>query len=213
MSNDHIYSDLLFELKEGMMALKKNLPQTGAIADSEIRAAMQKKSVWLRNFVWSEIIGLPLAILILLGTAAYMHMNLWCIYALIIVGLPSLILDYRTIMVPQKWIQEDSLVELSRNLAKQKLWRKRQTLWEVPLAVIWCTWFMYEYLRHLDSLAPGSGIGIPEEYFYWVWGILSVAMICLVGGIVVYIYRKAQRINDEMIRNIDSFADGECGEE
>lgn len=209
MNDNHIYTDSLSELKEGMKTLKDNLPISGAITDKEIRTAMQRKSTWLKKFVWSEIIGFPLAILILLGVAAYMHMNLWCIYALMIVGMPSLILDCRTMVVPQKWIQEDSLVELSRKLAKQKLWRKRQMLWEAPLAAAWCAWFMYEYLRNLDSLAPGSGMRIPEEYFYWVWGILTAAMLCVVAGVVIFIYRKAQLINDEIIRNIDSFTAGE----
>lgn len=209
MNNNQIYYDSLLELKKGMVTLKENLPGTGVITDSEIRYAMQKNSSWLRNFVWSEIIGLPLAILILLGAAVYMHMNLWCVYALIIIGIPDMLLDLRTIIVPQKWIQEDSLIEFSHKLIKQKRWRKRQTLWEAPLAFMWCAWFMYEYLGNLESLAPGSGIAIPEEYFYWVWGILSIAMICLVAGIVIYIYRKAQRINDEMIRNIESFTEVE----
>ncbi|MEE0978078.1 MAG: hypothetical protein UH625_01575 [Muribaculaceae bacterium] len=209
MNDNQIYSDSLSDLKAGMKALKDCLPQGGVITDREIRDAMQKKSLWLKKFVWGEIITFPLCILLLLGIGAYMHMNLWCIYALIIVGIPDIILDFRTIIVPQKWIQEDSMVELSRKLAAQKLWRKRQTVWESPLVVAWEAWFMYEYLRHLENLIPGSGLRIPDEYFYWVWGMLSVAVMCIVAGIVIYIYRKAQHINDNIIRSIDSFAEGE----
>lgn len=202
MMNNNYKDEATFpELKAGMETLKDCLPVDGIISEQNLRIAMRGKSRWLNRFVIFEIIGMPISILILLGMAVFLHMNIWCIIVLGIAAIPSIILDTRTVGVSQKWIQEESLVDLYKNLCRQKIERKRQTLIETPLALAWIAWFSYEYLKGMNSRMHE----IPDDLFTTVWIIVTV-IYSLIGSIVVLIiYKKAQNINNEMIKKIVAF--------
>lgn len=197
MNNSNINNDALAELRYGMTTLKNSLPQSGLIDERQIRQAMNSRSRWLKNFVWAEIIVLAIATLILLAATVAFHMSPWCVIVLIILAVPDIILDTRTVPVSKKWIQEEPLVTLLKKLTRQKVERQWQTLIEMPLAIGWLVWFLYEYLKHQPA--------IPADMFVWVWGITAGVSVIATTLIVWYIYRKIQRINDEMIERLKDF--------
>lgn len=202
MNNNNTPADSLSELRQGMSALKNSLPKQGIVSDSEIRKSMESKSSFLNKIFIAELIVFPIAIIILLAAALATGMNVWCVLALLIIGIPDIILDARTLRVSKKWIYEESLVELSRKLVRQKKERQYQTIIGLLLGVPWGLWFIYEYTSRFFSEIPQAGFNI-------VWGATSIVFLVATLIIVALLYVKAQRINDQMIANINSFTDEE----
>ena len=114
MNKYRTQEDSFAELRAGMDALKSSLPASGLISDSEMRRAMRKKSLWLNRVVIGELIILPLIVVFLFRLAYVMDMNLWLVVTFVVCALPDAVLDFRTLAVSKKWIQDDTLVELSR---------------------------------------------------------------------------------------------------
>lgn len=202
MKNDNVSPESLSalhdELKSGLKTLKGCIPQ-GVIEDREIKLAMKKKSSWLRKLLWAEMVIGPVAVLILLAPAVSTGMNLLCIYLLMVGIAIDLAVDFRTLIVPEKWIEEYTPLELAKKLVKQKLERQWQVAVEVPPMLAWLVWFVYEY--YSKTLLPM----ISEEVFTYVWVTVSIFMAILAVVITIVLYKKAQRINDEMIRQLKSF--------
>lgn len=192
--------DTLSEIRLGMETLKSSLPDSGLISDKDIREVMKKKSNWLNKLVYGEIIAIPIMALIMIPFGVINGMSLWCIYAILVACIIDVFLDLRTLRVSKDWIETESLIGLSKKLMQQKLERKRQLLIETPFVIVWAIWFLYEYFKHLE-------LEIPENVFYWILGITSGALLIITFAIVIYVYKKAQTTNDNMIKEIASYED------
>ncbi len=202
MNKYRTQEDSFAELRAGMDALKSSLPASGLISDSEMRRAMRKKSLWLNRVVIGELIILPLIVVFLFRLAYVMDMNLWLVVTFVVCALPDAVLDFRTLAVSKKWIQDDTLVELSRKLIRQKKERQYQTIISTSLMVPWLIWCVYEFLK-------GSIDYFPMDAFLWTWGGMSVFCLIVSLCIIISIYRKAQRTNNEMIASLREFVENE----
>ena len=181
-----------------MKALKDRLPKNGLINDNEIRRAMRSRSLWLARVVVAEFILLPLMLLFLFGVAYSSGMSIWLMVVFALFAIPDAVLDLRTLSISKRWIQDEPLLGLSKKLARQKVERQRQTVISSALVLPWIIWFSYEYLKHNAPF-------VREDTFMWVWGIMSALWIVIGIIVVVYIYKKAQRTNEDMIQQIRSY--------
>lgn len=197
MNKNDIPNDTLSALKKGMATLTESLPSEGLISEKEIRKAMQTKSAWLNKMVITECFTMPICALVFLGIFHATGMSMWLLATFVFFATLDTILDFRTLKISKKWILNDSMLELSEKLCKQKKERMWQTIIATSLVVPWIIWFVYEWLRHAIP-----GVTIPEEQFLWIWGIVSGVWLIVAFVIILYIYRRAQRINSEMIRQI-----------
>lgn len=188
----------LSEIRSGMQALKDSLPSTGLISDAALRQAMRKKSNWLSRVVVAEIIALPIISLLFLGMAILTGMNIWCIIVVIALAVPDVILDTRTFSVSKQWIQDESLLSLSKKLARQKVERQYQTIIGTVLAIPWLSWFCYEFLKHC---APFIN---PEEFLI-NWIVITGVALLVALTVIIIVYKKAQHTNDEMLRALRAF--------
>ena len=197
MNNNDISNDSLLALKKGINTLKDSLPADGLICDREIRKAMQSKSSWLSKVMITELITLPICTLALFGVSHAIGMSIWPMVTFAFFAALDTIFDFRTFKIPQKWILNDSLIELSKKLYQQKKERMRQTIVSTSLLVPWVIWFVYEWLRHDPLMDTNS-----NEEFMITWGITSGIWLIIAFIIIRAIYKKAQRTNDEMIRQL-----------
>lgn len=200
MKNSNIQVDPFSELRECLKSLKGSLTP-GIITDTEIRRAMKSRSSWLSKVVLFEFIILPLEILFLFGVAYSTGMSIWIPITLVVFGIPDTILDIRTFSISRKWIQNDTIHTLIQKLIRQKKERQYQTIIVSIFVFPWLIWFIYEYIK-CDSLLKTV---IPENNLGLVWGITSVVALLVAVIIIVVLYRKAQRTNDEMIKQLGSF--------
>ena len=202
MNSNNQQQDSLSELRSGMEALKSSLSAGGLITDPEIRHAMRAKSAWLNRVVIGEIITLPIIVFFLFAMSHFTGMNIWLAILFLIAALPDVILDIRTLGISKKWIQDETLISLTRKLIRQKKERQVQTIISTSLCMPWLCWFAYDYLKRNSAF-------IPDESFFTVWIIMSA--ICIVTSlcIIILIYKKAQKTNDEMISRLNTFTEDE----
>lgn len=198
MNNENISKDSFKELSAGMDALKGSLSQSSLISEQEIKKAMHTKSAWMRKFVKGEFVAIAIFALFFVGVFYTTGMSIWLLITFIICAGTDSVLDMHTLAVSKKWIQDESPASLCKKLAQQKITRKRQTIIMGLLVVPWIIWFMYEYLKHA---APG----VPEDKFMLLWGIMTAVSLIIAAIVIVIIYKKAQRTNDDMISQLGSF--------
>lgn len=200
MNDNNTLHDGLADIRGGMQALKDNLPDGGLISEDEIRRSMRRKSAWLNRVVTGEFILLPFLIG---GGAMLVHtigINPWLVITFAIIAIIDALLDMRTFAISKKWILDDTLLDLSRKLVRQKLERQRQTVVSTLLMIPWGIWSIYEFLLH-------SPIPTAEGGFYVTWAIFSGFSIGISLVIIVLIYSRAQRTNTELLRQLNSYDD------
>lgn len=194
----------LEQLREEMRVLKENLANTTIINEKLLRKAMRSSSQWLGQFVNAEIITTPIVLLILWAAFALFGMNMWSMIFISILCIPSIIIDKKTMSIPNDKIQSESFVSLALWLEKQKVLRKRQLLVELPLSFGWLGWFLYDYLscsnKYFHIELSGKGFFIQWLIFFLVFSIIAAIAIAIV-------YKKAQNTNDKLIAEINAFTD------
>ena len=199
---DKMRSDEIFEqLRSEMNIYRNTLPDSGLIDEEYIKNAIKSRGRWLSRFVKMESIALPLCLLILLGAVLALGMNIWCIIAIVVAAVPSLLMDTRTLSIPSKWIYDETLIGLVKKLERQKVERKYQTLIELPFAVAWMCWFLYEFIRCLVAKMDG----IPEGFILPAWWIITGIALIITLVATWKIYKEAQKTNNDMIDEIKAF--------
>ncbi|MDE6717724.1 MAG: hypothetical protein K2J70_05990 [Muribaculaceae bacterium] len=184
-----------------MNIYRKTLPVSGLIGEEYIKNAIKSRSRWLSRFVKLESIALPICILILLGAVLALEMNVWCLIAIVVAAVPSLLMDTRTLSIPSKWIYNETLIGLVKKLERQKVERKYQTLIELPFAVAWMCWFLYEFIKCLVTKMDG----IPERFILPAWWIITGIALIITLVATWKIYKEAQKTNNDMINEIKTF--------
>lgn len=201
MNNDNmnIYDiDVLEDLKRQVKELKDQLTASNIVTQSIMRKAMKGSSSWLDRFVKTEIVTLPLLVLIIGSISYHLGTSIWPTIVFLIIGTISAWFDWYTMRIATKNILTMPMAQLKANLIKQKKYRRLQTLIETPLSIVWLVWYI---ISVIPELIRDNEIG---KELYLVLGI-SVALGILIALVVIYIiYNKAQNTNNELIETIDS---------
>ena len=188
----------LDELRAAMQTLRKSFPESPIVSDTALRKAMRSKSLWMKQMVISEFIILPIMTAVFVALSVLTGVSIWVAVSFAIFGTVDAILDIRTLAISKDWIQNDSIVELSRHLIRQKKERRTQTIIATALMVVWILWFLYEFMSH-------CAVNVPEESFALVYAVNASVAILVSLIVICIIYFKAQSTNDSLLRQLDSF--------
>ena len=112
----------------------------------------------------------------------------------------SMIIDLKTMKVSTRLINSLSLRDLRTYLIRQKRQRTIQLIVELPLAMAWLVWFLLSLLGNSMALRDMNDPTTVGWIKFAV--IIATAIIALV--VIILVYRNSQRINDSMIKEIDS---------
>lgn len=195
--------DEIKEMREQMAAMKRSLDKYAIINDTLIDTVLKKRSQGLNWFVNAEIISIPVLCLFFFGFCYAMEMTIWIAITMTAGCIVSVIFDMKTMRVPSGMISSSNLQELRYFLVRQKRNRTIQLLVETPFCVVWIIWFMLAYFDN-DVL---FGTLKDSETFQWV-KIILVAVVLIIAGIaVMLIYNKSQKVNDDMLKDIDTVED------
>lgn len=178
--------DELNILKEEMAAMKRNLDKEQIVNERLLRTVMKQRASWMNVFVKAEFIVLPLSCLVIAAACVSMHVSLWYVAVLFILGIIDALVDLRTFRVSPKIFSTCTMMEVKKILTRQKKERFVHLCISLPLAIVWLALFSWAVL--------GKGEG--GAYFAFAGGIVG-------GGIgfaiVIWLYRKAQHTNDVII--------------
>lgn len=196
--------DELTILREQMNSLKESLNKSKIVTNRLMLTVMKQKSSWINNMVWGEVIGAPFIIFLIVSECAFAGISMW----FAIIGAIGLIIDvwadFKTARISPKDILTMDMLSLRRKLLKQKRQRTLQCIIELPLGLIWGTWFAFAFFMNMF----GEKIAVGSEPFWVIIGII-VVMNLLIIGITVGIYSKMQNTNDDLIRRINEMEEME----
>lgn len=185
----------LEQLREQMSIFKDKLNKQQIINDQLVRNTMKSKLSWIKNFVWGEIIIIPI---LLLGMAVF-HAGTglsWWLYGFLAIGLiADATGDFIINRIPKGQLLSGDLVETSKQLVKMK---KQRTSWFIIgliFVTIWLVWFIIELVLKTDP-----GCALPDHNLVIAIMAIAVAVGGVIGGIVSwFIFRKMQRTNNDII--------------
>lgn len=188
--------DELEKLRVEMDALKRNLDKQQIVNKDLMRTVMKQRASWLNNLVIGEIVLLPVLFIMFMAMCVGMHVSVWFAVALLVIGGIDTAFDWRTLRISPRLISTSSIMQLRRILVKQKKQRFWQTVIGTVLAIIWLILFASAAL-HADGLAE-------DDHLINFGGAIAGVFGGILGGIaVVWIYKKAQKTNDDILSDLD----------
>ncbi|MBR6431341.1 MAG: hypothetical protein IKS64_00630 [Muribaculaceae bacterium] len=185
----------LEQMREQMNIFKSRLNEQQIINEQLVRNSMGGKMSWIKNFVWGEIIIVP--IFLLLYTPFHAQMGLsWWLFAFLVVGLiADAIGDFIINRIPKSQLLSGDLVETSKRLAKMKKQRAQWFIIGLIFVLICFVWLCAE-------LIMGSKYAGQNALSYFVIGGSVIGGI--IGFIIAWIiFRKMQKTNNQLIEQIN----------
>lgn len=188
--------DELEKLRVEMDALKRNLDKQQIVNKDLMRTVMKQRASWLNNLVIGEIVLLPVLFIMFMAMCVGLHVSVWFAVALLVIGGIDTAFDWRTLRISPRLISTSSIMQLRRTLVKQKKQRFWQTVIGTVLTIIWLILFASAAL-HAEGLAE-------EDHLINFGGAIGGVIGGIFGGIaVVWIYKKAQKTNDDILSDLD----------
>lgn len=181
----------LEQMRSQLTVLKEKLDEQQIVNEQLIRNAMRQKMSWVRKYVIGEVVITPFLAVFFLVMFPVFGFSLWLALAWTVLILASVTSDwYINRTDPKDWLKEN-LTVTAQKLIRMKTLRKRGELVAIPLAIVVMVWMCQEAMREgMSDMAQGFVVG----------GLLGGS----VGGIIGFsVYRKMQRTNDELIRQIE----------
>ena len=189
----------LEQLREQMNSFKNRLDKQQIINERLVRNSMGSKMSWIKNFVWIEIIIVPIILFIMAGFHASAGLS-WWLFGFLAAGLIiDATGDFIINRIPKSQLLSDDLVATSQRLMKMK---KQRTKWFIAgmiFMIIWLVWFILEIVLRLDCKDQ-----LPNYNIVVAIIVISIVVGALIGGFVAWlIFRKMQKTNNQIIEQIN----------
>ena len=198
-TNNNSNFNELEQLREQMNSFKNRLDKQQIINERLVRNSMGSKMSWIKNFVWIEIIIVPIILFIMAGFHASAGLS-WWLFGFLAVGLIiDATGDFIINRIPKSQLLSDDLVATSQRLMKMK---KQRTKWFIAgmiFMIIWLVWFILEIVLRLDCKDQ-----LPNYNIVVAIMVISIVVGALIGGFVAWlIFRKMQKTNNQIIEQIN----------
>ncbi len=189
----------LEQLREQMNSFKNRLDKQQIINERLVRNSMGSKMSWIKNFVWIEIIIVPIILFIMAGFHASAGLS-WWLFGFLAVGLIiDATGDFIINRIPKSQLLSDDLVATSQRLVKMKKQRTKSFIAGMIFMIIWLVWFIFEIVLRLDCKNQ-----LPNHNTVVAIMVISILVGALIGGIVAWlIFRKMQKTNNQIIEQIN----------
>ena len=182
----------LEDLRQQITALKNKVNEQGRLNEGLVKEAIRNKMRSVHRTLLMLGVGVMFCIPLYIWMKYEENLSWALIIATIVLMLGSLISDYFINRIDVSHMGDD-MVETVRKLTQMKKNRSTGQKIGMGVATVWLVWFLYEFYQ--NHLGAGTAAA---------WGsIIPLLVGALVGVIIgIYIYRKMQRANDDMINQI-----------
>ena len=190
--------DELNAMREQMDSLKENLNKSNIISRRLMVAVMKQKASWVNNYVSANFIIVPLMLIFLIRVCRSTGITMWVMAAFALLAVADTIVDLKTVRIQLGSLLRLPVLEMRRLLVEQKKARLRHVMIDIPLYMAWGAWFLYEVYEHMGAFQiPIIGINITSLSGVIITGLIALGA-CL--GIIVWLFRKMQGVNDSIIK-------------
>lgn len=189
----------LEQMREQMNIFKSRLDKQQILNEQLVRNSMGGKMSWIKNFVWVEIILVPILLLLFIPFHASTGLSWWLFAFMAVLLIADVIGDFIINRIPKGQLLSGDLVETSQRLVKMKKQRTRWFIIGLVFVLIWFVWFCAELILNSKIACDMS---CHESLRYVLIG------GCMFGGLVGFlvawlIFRKMQKTNNQIIEQIN----------
>ena len=162
--------------------------------------SMKKKFSWIKKMIIGEIILIPIFLYLAFAAKYNFDLSWWSVVTFIILLLCDIWCDYDINMraIKDSDYSHDNLVNTMKKLLRMKQRRTKQTAIMLTATIVMSIWLLIEIGFHLIAINADTGMWL---VFY---GGGTGAFIGVVAA--WWIYRKMQKTNDEMIKQIEEIS-------
>ncbi len=203
MENNKIQMEEFEAMRAQLDILKGKLEKQEIVNDKMIRQAMATKMNYVERYVWREIYWvLPFCFLVMLPIV-YFYEASWWWYAFTMTFISADVIADYFINIKHKPDFNSDLIQAAKVLAWQKKMRTRILLISCVFLVVWLVWLCV-IIWNRDT----GGQDFLEGMKYGGIGGVFIGLIIggIAGGIIFF---KMQRINTELIRQIEEITQKE----
>lgn len=184
-------------MRSQMASFKKQLEQQEIINRRIMSESMKKKFSWIKMMIIGEIILIPIFLYLAFAAKYYFDLSWWSVATFVILLLCDVWCDYDINMraIKDSDYSHDNLIDTIEKLVKMKQRRAKQTAIMLTATIVMSIWLLIEIGFHLIALNADTGM----------WLVLYGGGTGAFIGVVAawWIYRKMQKTNDEMIKQIE----------
>ena len=182
--------DHMEELKQQFAILTDKLESQEINNERLFRTVMKTKMKSINKYYyWLFFLGLPIIILCFQTFYSKGQVSLLFYVSTVLLAVLDTICGMVINKMGNNQWQEADLLTARQTLVQMKQRRKKGELISIPLVIIWLSFFVLEVFR-------SSANAFMLSTFAVIGGLLGL-------GIGLLAYRKMQRTNDELIREID----------
>lgn len=187
-------------MRSQMASFKKQLEQQEIINSRIMAESMKKKFSWIKKMIIGEIILTPILLYLAFAAKYYFDLSWWSVSTFVILLLCDVWCDYDINMraIKDSDYSHDNLIDTIEKLVKMKQRRAKQTVIMLTATIVMSIWLLIEIGFHLIAINADTGMWL---VFY---GGGTGAFIGVVAA--WWIYRKMQKTNDEMIKQIEEIS-------
>lgn len=187
-------------MRSQMASFKKQLEQQEIINRRIMSESMKKKFSWIKMMIIGEIILIPIFLYLAFAAKYYFDLSWWSVATFGILLLCDVWCDYDINMraIKDSDNSHDNLIDTIEKLVKMKQRRAKQTAIMLTATIVMSIWLLIEIGFHLIAINADTGM----------WLVLYGGGTGAFIGVVVawWIYRKMQKTNDEMIKQIEEIS-------
>lgn len=187
-------------MRSQMASFKKQLEQQEIINSRIMSESMKKKFSWIKKIIIGEIILIPIFLYLAFAAKYYFNLSWWSVVTFVILLLCDIWCDYDINMraIKDSDYRRDNLIDTIEKLVKMKQRRAKQTAIMLTATIVMSIWLLIEIGFHLIAINADTGM------WFRFYGGGTGAFI----GVAVawWIYRKMQKTNDEMIKQIEEIS-------
>lgn len=182
--------DHMEELKQQFAILTDKLESQEINNEQLLRTVMKTKMKSINKYYyWLFFLGLPIIILCFQTFYCKGQVSLLFYVSTVLLAVLDTICGMVINKMGNNQWQEADLLTARQTLVQMKQRRKKGEIISIPLVIIWLSFFVLEVFR-------SSANAFMLSTFAVIGGLLGL-------GIGLLAYRKMQRTNDELIREID----------
>lgn len=188
----------LEEMRQQLGILKNKLENQTLINDKLIRQSMLNKMSFMKKYTWMSYFALAFIFIVFYFLREYLNMSWWLYGATLLFTTLDVACDAYINSFSKKEFLNGDLIATSRKMHRMKQLRKKALLIGVVISAIWIPWLIIETYNGLGVANGGEN----ETLFY---GLMVGGGVGLIIGAVIgiSIYFRMQRINSDIIRQID----------
>lgn len=187
-------------MRSQMASFKKQLEQQEIINSRIMAESMKKKFSWIKRMIIGEIILIPIFLYLAFAAKYYFDLSWWSVATFVILLLCDVWCDYDINMraIKDSDYSHDNLIDTIEKLVKMKQRRAKQTAIMLTATIVMSIWLLIEIGFHLIAINADTGM----------WLVLYGGGTGAFIGVVAawWIYRKMQKTNDEMIKQIEEIS-------